>query len=68
MSRKNRNARRQSAKPLTTRGIQMSMNVMQAPEKNTGVVRMLDDKCGYEFARSASLQENHLGGSQCPPY
>lgn len=56
MSRKNRNARRQGTKPLNTNGIQLSMNMNNnpSPEKNTGVVRMLDDKCGYEFARLPS--------------
>ena len=57
MSRKNRNARRQSTKPLNTRGIQLSMDVSAvsaSPMKNSFVVRMLDGKCSYEFTRLPS--------------
>ena len=49
MSRKNRNARRQANKQQKAQGIQMSMNAIPAPENNTGVIRMLDEKCGCEF-------------------
>ncbi|MBQ3477174.1 MAG: hypothetical protein IJH25_03265, partial [Clostridia bacterium] len=57
MSRKNRNARRQSGRPLNTKGIQLSLDVSAAPAsptKNSSVVRMLDDKCSSEFTRLPS--------------
>ena len=50
MSRKNRNARRQSNKPLNTQGIQLSLDTIPAKSaENNGVVRMLDETCSYEF-------------------
>ena len=52
MSRKNRNARRQSNKPLNTHSVQLSLETAPAkPAENNSVIRMLDDTCGYEFTR-----------------
>ena len=53
MSRKNRNARHQSARPLNIRGIQMSMpGSNPEPQKK---LHMVDEKCGYEFTRLSSI-------------
>ncbi len=53
MSRKNRNARHQSARPLNIRGIQMSMpGTNPEPQKK---LHMVDEKCGYEFTRLSSI-------------
>ncbi len=53
MSRKNRNARHQSARPLNIRGIQMSMpGTNPGPQKK---LHMVDEKCGYEFTRLSSI-------------
>ena len=53
MSRKNRNARHQSARPLNIRGIQMSMpGINPEPQKK---LHMVDEKCGYEFTRLSSI-------------
>ena len=55
MSRKNRNARRQSNKPLNTQGIQLSLdNISPKHVENNSVVRMLDETCSYEFTRLPS--------------
>ena len=57
MSRKNRNARRQNTQSLNTRPIQLSLDLSPAPAKpaaNSGMTRMLDEKCSYEFTRLTS--------------
>ena len=55
MSRKNRNARRQANKPLNPHAVQMAMDTSPAADKNCAAVRMLDEKCGYEFTRLPSI-------------
>ncbi|MBR5346720.1 MAG: hypothetical protein IK129_03655 [Deltaproteobacteria bacterium] len=55
MSRKNRNARRQANKPLNPHTVQMAMDTSPAADKNSAAVRMLDEKCGYEFTRLPSI-------------
>ena len=51
MSRKNRNARHQTVKPMNTGDVQISMDKLS--EKNNTIC-MLDSKCGYEFTRLPS--------------
>ena len=53
MSRKNRNARRQTNKPLNTDAIHLSMPISQ-PMKQSSSLRMLDDHCGFEFITISS--------------
>ena len=55
MSRKNRNARRQANKPLNPHAVQIAMDTFPAADKNSAAVRMLDEKCGYEFTRLPSI-------------
>jgi len=53
MSRKNRNARRQSTCPLNTRKIQQKLSGMEPQQQKA--LHMVDDKCGYEFTRLSSM-------------
>ena len=53
MSRKNRNARRQSAHPLNTQKIQRNLSNTETQRKNA--LHMVDEKCGYEFTCLSSM-------------